>query len=164
MKKKVLFLILFLAWTLSAKELLVLSFDASRSVLQKRLPVLEQKLSSFTQNENLSIERFGDRYAIVLPLNSQVQKEKILLALGSEYKHIFSIELPDKKQRPKAVTQAPGQSTLWNLWEWVAMILLSIVLVVIFAKGVRDMMRVRRSQRLMRHQQLEIEKELKKEM
>ncbi len=164
MKIKALFLILFLACTLSAKELLVLSFDASKSELQKRLPALEQKLSSFAQNKNLAIERFGDRYAIVLPVDSQVQKEKIILALGSEYKHIFSIELPDKKQRSKAVTQPPVQSTSWNLWEWVTMILLSIVLVVIFAKGVRDMMYVRRSQRLMRHEQLEIEKELKKEM
>ncbi len=164
MKKNVLFLFLFFAWTLSAKELLILSFDLSKSTLQEKLPALEEKLSSFKQNKNLTIERFGDRYAIVLPVDSQAQKEKITLTLGSEYRHIFSIELPEKKQKSKTLPQPSKQTTSWNPWEWVAMMLLSIVLVVIFAKGVRDMMRVRRSQRLMQHQQLEIEKELKKEM
>lgn len=147
------------------KELLILSFDASKSVLQKRLPSFKHTLSSLGQNGGeITIKRFGDRYAIILPVASQAQKEKIILALGNEYPHIFSIELPDKKQERQPPSQPQTQMIRWKLWEWGVMIVLSFMLVVIFVKGVRDMMHVRRSQRFMRHQQLEIEKELKKEM
>ena len=167
MKKKAFFLILFLASTLMGKELLILSFDTSKSVLQKRLSSFKHSLSSLGQNGGeITIKRFGDRYAIVLPVASQAQKEKIILALGSESPHLFSIVLPDNHQepRPKPQSHSQTQNIKWNRWEWGTMIVLSLVLALIFAKGVRDMMRVRRSQRLIRHEQLEIEKELKKEM
>ena len=164
MKKKALFLILFFAAVSSGRELLILSFDTSKNAAQKRLNTIRQELSALHQDRNFTLKRFGDRYAVVVPVTFLAQKEKIILALGHDYPHIFSIELSDQKTEPKPMPKQQSQKSQWNLWEWTAMILLSIVLVVIFAKGVRDMMRVRRSQRLMRHEQLEIEKELKKEM
>ena len=164
MKRTALFLTFCLVWTLSAKELFILSFDASKNTLQNRLPLLQRQLSSSGQNGNLTIKRFGDRYAIVLPIDSQAQKERVMLALQSEYSHIFSIEMQENEQKSKAVTPSVVQSMQWNFWEWTAIIILGIVLVVLFSRGVRDMIRVRRSQRLMQDQQLKMEKELKKEI
>ncbi len=166
MKIGVVFFLFFLTLTLSAKELLVLSFDASKKVLEKRLPALEEEISSLhlQQSGPLSFKRFGDRYAIVFPVKSEMQKEKILLTLGEKYPHIFSIKLPDEISRTKSSQDSSIRTTNRNGGEWIGMILFGVVFAVLFAKGMREMMRVRRSQRSIQRQQVEMEKELKKEI
>ena len=161
-KTALFFCCLCLVSLLEAREWLVITFDESQSVLQKRLPAVQKELHTLKISPStVTIKRFGDRFALTLPLESLTQKEKLLVSLGTKYPHSFVIELPDAPVSGAlaAFTKSSTKETP-RLWLWIVMIIFTSAVALLFGRGFTELLRLRRLQRFMQQQQLKIKKEL----
>ena len=165
MRYFILFFLLFAFETLQAKEQLIVAFDKERSSLLKTREDVQKRIEKgFGKGHTpVVIERIGDRYVVAVKnIEHEKQKEKLLATLALHYPHIFSIEQKHSSLKPISTLQQTDDEREGML-EWFVIVALTLILFIWFTKGVVEMLRVRRSQRFMRHQQLEMEKELKKE-
>jgi len=161
-KKVLLFCLLCFVSLLEAREVLVIAFDRSQDVLQVSIPSLQKELRTLRiSSDNLAIKRFGDRFAIILPLDSLREKELLLVALKERYPHIFTIELPTARRNVSGTAAQMTTSTASNRWVWIVMIIFVFVLTLLFGRRFKELFDLRRLQRFMYRQQLEMAKELK---
>ncbi len=149
---------------LMAKEVIVISYAPTKAELREIKHHLRLELQNELEKHGVALRtmRFGDRYALVIDdIPSAAIREHFLKLFATRFDDIFFIHLPERKKEP-ALTDEKGASSVSRILEWVAFVALSMLLLFFFVKGVREMLTVRRSQRVLRHEQMKIENELRK--
>jgi len=164
-KKIVWLFFIFTVIVLHAQEAVVVSYAPSKAQLRTLKHHLKIELKDDLERYGVSLRtlQLKDRYLLaVTGIKSPKVREYFLKLFATRFDDPFYIELPQKKVSYQQTNKE--SEPFKNRFEWVATLLLFVVLLYFFIRGLKEMFRVRRSQRLLRHEQMRIENELRKEL
>ena len=152
----------YLRSVLEAREVIVLAFAKNEDALADKKAVLEKEL--FTKKLSTAIEKLADRYILVVKHFPPAKKQELLSLLAVKYPKLFILDLAEntsaKKQPQKQALQTLAKEKQ-NWLYWAAFVLVGVGFLLWFFKEFATMLKLRRSQKSIKQQQLKMEQELK---